>query len=94
MDIVEQELFLTMGGMAWAFDIRKKIDASGREIEVPLAKYTSLLIAKPQKFQFDLTPVSQERLQAVINSWDSICDLEGETDTDGDSVSSREVLTC
>lgn len=25
--VVEQDLFLTMGGMAWAFDVRKERDA-------------------------------------------------------------------
>ncbi|KAG4426291.1 hypothetical protein IFR04_000474 [Cadophora malorum] len=53
VDIVEQELFLVMGGLAWAFDIRKKRAVDGKEVEVPLAKYTSLLIAKPEKFEFE-----------------------------------------
>ncbi|CZS95870.1 related to cytochrome p450 [Rhynchosporium agropyri] len=53
VDIVEQELFLAMGGLAWAFDVQKKTDKEGKEIEVPLAKYTSLLIAKPEKFEFE-----------------------------------------
>jgi len=42
-----------MGGLAWAFDIRKKRAVDGKEVEVPLAKYTSLLIAKPEKFEFE-----------------------------------------
>ena len=60
---------MTMGGMAWAFDISKKKDAMGREIEVPLAKYTSLLIAKPEKFEFEMKAVSQERLAMVESMW-------------------------
>jgi cytochrome P450 len=94
IDIVEQELFLTMGGMAWAFDISKKKDAMGREIEVPLAKYTSLLIAKPEKFEFDLTPVSPEKLSMVINAWDNIVDVEGETDEERIMGEKQVVVTC
>lgn len=90
MGIVEQELFLTMGGLAWAFDIGKKKDDLGREIPVPLAKYTSLLIAKPERFEFELTPVSEERLRGVMEDWDRISALEGNVDEtswdDGEAV--------
>ncbi|KAL2075729.1 hypothetical protein VTL71DRAFT_672 [Oculimacula yallundae] len=59
VDIVEQELFLSMGGLAWAFDIRKKRDGEGKEIEVPMNKYTSLLIAKPEAFEFECRVVER-----------------------------------
>jgi hypothetical protein len=74
VDIVEQELFLVMGGLAWAFDISKKKNSWGREIDVPTQKYTSLLIAKPEKFLFDAKPVSEERLMAVKKGWEEIND--------------------
>lgn len=52
--IVEQDLFLTMGGMAWAFDIQKRRDPeTGEEIPVHWNSFTPLLIAKPVKFAFD-----------------------------------------
>ncbi|KAL3427534.1 cytochrome p450 [Phlyctema vagabunda] len=69
IDIVEQELFLVMGGLAWAFDISKKRDKDGSEIEVPLAKYTSLLIAKPEHFEFDLRVRDQERESIIEAAW-------------------------
>jgi len=94
VDIVEQELFLTMGGLAWAFDIGKKKDDRGRGIEVPLAKYTSLLIAKPEKFEFALTPVSEERLQMVVEDWNNICDLEGEGEEETSMGAAEAVITC
>jgi hypothetical protein len=42
-----------MGGLAWGFEIRKRIGSDGCEVPVPRADYTSLLIAKPRKFAFD-----------------------------------------
>ncbi|TLS30281.1 hypothetical protein PpBr36_02187 [Pyricularia pennisetigena] len=54
--IVDQDLFLSMGGLAWAFDIRKKLDTRGNEIPVHWNTYSSLLIAKPIKFEFDCVP--------------------------------------
>lgn len=60
--IVEQDLFLTMGGMAWAFDIRKKRDPeTGLEVPVHWNDYTPLLIAKPAKFEFNAVARSEEK---------------------------------
>jgi hypothetical protein len=69
VDIVEQELFLAMGGLAWAFNITGKKDAFGRDLYIPSDKYTSLLIAKPVEFEFDLNPVSNERMEMVEKMW-------------------------
>ncbi|KAK4118409.1 cytochrome P450, partial [Parathielavia appendiculata] len=64
--IVEQDLFLTMGGLSWAFDLRKKRDPlTKREIPVHWDDYTPLLIAKPEKFLFDAVPRSQEKLRLM-----------------------------
>jgi Cytochrome P450 len=72
IDIVEQELFLVMGGLAWAFDIRKKKSKFGYEVPVPMDKYTSLLIAKPQKFVFEMKPTSESRVQIIEKEWKEI----------------------
>ncbi|KAK5659780.1 hypothetical protein OQA88_991 [Cercophora sp. LCS_1] len=64
--IVEQDLFLAMGGMAWAFTISKKRDlVSGAEIPVHWNDYTPLLIAKPCQFPFDLTPRSKDKMDKM-----------------------------
>jgi hypothetical protein len=72
VDIVEQELFLAMGGIAWAFEISKKKDELGNEIVVPLDKYTSLLIAKPKRFDFDLRPRTEEKKSMLNEGWKQI----------------------
>ncbi|KAK8124281.1 uncharacterized protein PG998_000040 [Apiospora kogelbergensis] len=54
--IVEMDLFLAMGGMAWAFRIQKKRNADGTEVPVHWNDFTPLLIAKPSPFEFDLVP--------------------------------------
>ncbi|KAJ9137046.1 Cytochrome P450 [Pleurostoma richardsiae] len=59
--IVEQDLFLVMGGVAWAFDVRKRRDARGGEVPVHWDDYTPLLIAKPARFAFDIVPRSEEK---------------------------------
>jgi hypothetical protein len=61
-------LFLVMGGMAWGFDIGVE---KGREM--PSAdKFTSLLIAKPEKFEFEMEAVSLERLAMVESMWKGV----------------------
>jgi len=68
--IVEQDLFLAMGGMAWAFDIRKKRDpTTGDEVPVHWNDYTPLLIAKPVRFEFDATPRDEGKVRRVREMW-------------------------
>lgn len=70
--IVDQDLFLAMGGMAWAFDIRKRRDpATGEEIPVHWNNFTPLLIAKPVKFVFDAVPRGGEsKLEQLRAMWE------------------------
>lgn len=81
LPIVEQDLFLTMGGMAWAFDIRKKRDKDGVEIPVHWDSYTPLLIAKPVRFQFDAVVHDGCRAQAITDMF-----VDVDTVNDGDSA--------
>ncbi|KAK4202162.1 cytochrome P450 [Triangularia verruculosa] len=79
--IVEQDLFLSMGGMAWAFDIRKKVDpATGKAIPVHWNDYTPLLIAKPCKFQFDAIPRHEGRMDELRQMFDSAREEEEQQD--------------
>lgn len=75
--IVEQDLFLTIGGMAWALNIQKKRDPiTGREIPVHWDDYTSLLIAKPCRFEFDAVPRDEGRLEEMRRMFDSAREAE------------------
>lgn len=71
--IVEQDLFLAMGGLAWAFTIRKKRDpTTGDEVPVHWDAYTSLLIAKPTRFDFDAAPRGGEaRAGELRRMWEA-----------------------
>ncbi|KAM0334486.1 hypothetical protein ACHAQA_001515 [Verticillium albo-atrum] len=54
VSIVEQDLFLTMGGLAWGMDIIPKRRADGSAVPVHWNDFTPLLIAKPAAFEFDV----------------------------------------
>lgn len=75
VEIVDQELFIVMSGMAWAFNIQKKKDASGNEVKVPWNKYTSLLIAKPDPFEFDLTVRSEDKRKIIVENGETVNNL-------------------
>jgi len=71
--IVEQDLFMTIGGMAWAFDIRKRRNpATGEEQAVHWNEYTPLLIAKPMPFQFDAVPRSGLKLARMRKMYEGV----------------------
>ena len=81
--IVEQDLFLIMGGMAWAFEIRKKRDlATGEEIDVHWNDYTPLLIAKPKKFLFEALPRSREKVRKMFRMFQRAKGLNDQDDMD------------
>lgn len=69
--IVDQDLFLTMGGMAWAFDLTKKRRADGSEVPVHWNDYTPLLIAKPKPFEFDATVRSEKKHGILRQMWET-----------------------
>jgi hypothetical protein len=74
--VVEQDLFLTMGGIAWAFDIRKKRDpATKQEMPVHWADYTPLLIAKPEQFPFEAVPRAPDKMDRMREMYETARDL-------------------
>lgn len=91
VDIVEQELFLVIGGLAWAFDISKKKGKDGKEIDAPADRYTSLLIAKPEKFEFECRLREDVSEEGVEDMWRAVNGGSVE-DEDGDGLSGSQVL--
>jgi len=77
VDIVNHELLLVCGALAWAFDMRKKIDQDGREVEVKDLEYCNLLIAKPDWFQFELTTRHELKSQKILEMWEELQIEEG-----------------
>lgn len=66
VDLVEAELLVAVGGMAWACQISKKRDERTGEEMVPAAHdYTSLLISRPKMFPFELRARSEGRRAEV-----------------------------
>lgn len=89
--IVEQDLFMTMGGMAWAFNIRKKRNPlNGEEKGVHWNDYTPLLIAKPTPFEFEAVPRSGVKLARMRKMYEGVL-AESDSALDGSRNGSRSV---
>ncbi|KAI0015031.1 cytochrome P450 [Xylariomycetidae sp. FL0641] len=72
--IVEQDLFLAMGGTAWALTLRPRPG-----VPVHWDAYTPLLIAKPAPFAFDAVVRSEEKRGLLRQMWEA---GKGEDDDD------------
>lgn len=79
VDIVSHELFLVCGALAWAYNLKKKIGEDGREIEPKDLEYSSLLIAKPDWFEFDLSVRDEKRKECIVGMWEEAAMQEGIT---------------
>lgn len=77
VDIVNHELFLVCGALAWAFTMKKRYDHNGQEIEVKDMEYSSLLIAKPAWFDFEMTARNEGKRQKVMEMWEEVEITEG-----------------
>lgn len=73
-DLVEAELIITIGNLAWACNIAKKLDVNGKPMPLPLetsdAAYTAQLISRPKNFPFTLVPRSEKRSEQVRETWE------------------------
>jgi len=70
VDIVNHELFLVCGALAWAYNMRKKRDENGRGIELNDEDYSNLLISKPVPFVFDLTVRDELKRKSIVEMWE------------------------
>jgi hypothetical protein len=78
VDIVSHELFLVCGALAWGYNFKKKIGEDGQEMLVKDLEYSSLLIAKPDWFPFELTVRSDKKKEMVVDMWDQVVKEEWE----------------
>ncbi|KAI1169807.1 cytochrome P450 2C3 [Nemania sp. FL0916] len=91
LPLVEQDLYLAMGGIAWAFDIRRKRRADGTEVPVHWNDFTPLLIAKPKPFEFDaVVRGGGERERVLSKMWE---EGRGDDDVDPDTKTETETET-
>ena len=64
MELVNAELITACASIAWSLDLTKVGDAK------PDPKgYTSLLITKPEPFDFDLKPRSEAKAEQIYSMW-------------------------
>jgi hypothetical protein len=76
MNLTQDELIIACGSLAWAFNLKHKIDpATGEPYPVPMDKSNSLLIIKPDPFKMAFEPRSPERREEALRIWE---EAEGE----------------
>jgi hypothetical protein len=70
-NLTDAVLFCGLGGIAWAFNIKKKRDlTTGQEIDVPWNRYNSYLIIRPDPFELELTPRSEKHRRLVEQNFE------------------------
>lgn len=76
-DLVENELIVVLGNLAWACNISKKVDEHGNPVYTPMevepdgAAYTSQVISRPKAFPFELKPRFEKRAEQIHEKWES-----------------------
>ncbi len=70
MHIAERSLYLLIARIAWACDIKKKVNGKGNVIEVPLYDYCDGFNVQPNWFPFDLKVRSEQRWDIVNEAYE------------------------
>jgi len=68
--LTRDETFVGLSGLLWAFNLVRKRDANGNEMEASITKSNSLLIVKPDAFDMAFEPRSEKRRQEIIGQWE------------------------
>ncbi|KAI0475373.1 cytochrome P450 [Xylariaceae sp. FL0804] len=63
--LAEQGTWITVARLLWGFDIRKKTRPDGSVVDVDIFNYTNGLNMRPQPFECDITPRSDEIRQTI-----------------------------
>lgn len=65
IDVAETQAFCVIGGVAWAFNIERRKDGNGIDVEVPHYDYHGMVITKPNPFLFTLQVRSDEKQELI-----------------------------
>lgn len=68
--LTRDETLVACGGLLWGYNLVKKKDAEGNEIEPSTTTSNSLLIIKPDDFEMAFEPRSAERKAEMIRLWE------------------------
>ncbi|TKX21227.1 cytochrome P450 monooxygenase-like protein 38 [Elsinoe australis] len=64
--LAEQGTFISVARLLWAFNICKGVDSTGKEIPVDIFNYTNGLNMRPQPFECQFIPRSNEIKETII----------------------------
>ncbi|KAK5145100.1 hypothetical protein LTR04_001400 [Oleoguttula sp. CCFEE 6159] len=68
--LTQDELLIACGALAWAFNMKKKVDpVTKQEIDIDLNKSNSLLIVKPDNFEMAFEPRSEKKKAEIAEQW-------------------------
>jgi hypothetical protein len=75
--VTQDELLVACGSLAWAFNLRRKVDAAtGLEIDISTTASNSLLLIKPDPFHMAFIPRSEARRAEIVQNWKSSDDRD------------------
>lgn len=77
-------MLIACGSLMWGFDLSKKRDANGKEIDIDLGASNSLLIVKPDPFQMAFAPRSEAKRAQVAAQW---------KEAEAEEIKAREAFT-
>lgn len=70
MHVAERSLFLGIARLIWAFDFKRPVDATGREITPDPSRVTQGFVCAPMPFEAVITPRDAHRARIIRKDWD------------------------
>lgn len=69
-NIAERSLNILTARIAWAVTLRRKTDAKGNDLPLPLYDYTKGFNVQPKHFDFDVVSRSPERAEQMVKAFE------------------------
>ncbi|KFY21112.1 hypothetical protein V491_03152 [Pseudogymnoascus sp. VKM F-3775] len=73
--VAERSLFIAISRILWAFDIKPRKDAAGKDILPDAERLTQGFVCMPEEFVCDIVPTSKERAAMVEKDWEEAKEL-------------------